>query len=115
MYCRRCPLAEHRRRSVEPRARAVHLTRIETWDWGWGGLLLFSLALFFRPQDQVAGLGNAHLSELAAIIGLTAMVFSQPLAAPADYARHTGVAGVFALWGVMLATVPTSLWPADHS
>ena len=53
----------------------VRFSRIETWDWGWGGLLLFSLALFFRPQDQVAGLGNAHLSERAAIIGLTAMVF----------------------------------------
>jgi O-antigen ligase len=89
----------------------VRLSRIETWDWGWGGLLLFSLALFFRPQDQIAGLGNAHLSELAAIIGLTAMVFLN-LSRRQPITRVTPeLLGVFALWGVMLATVPTSLWP----
>ena len=53
----------------------MRLSRVETWDWGWGGLLIFTILLFFRPQDQIPGLGNSHISDVAAFIGLTAMVF----------------------------------------
>src|SRR5687767_4144735 len=51
----------------------VRFARLETWDWGWGGLLIFSILVFFRPQDQVAFLGAMHLSDIAAIVGLIAM------------------------------------------
>ena len=86
-------------------------THLETWDWGWGGLLLFSILLFFRPQDQVTALGNAHLSELSAIIGLIAMLAlnsnrREPLT------RMTPELGaVIGLGAVILFTVPTSFWP----
>src|SRR5688572_19392944 len=53
----------------------VRLTRIATWDWAWGGLLIFSVLLFFRPQDQVRMLGALHVSDLAAAVGLGAMIF----------------------------------------
>ena len=54
-------------------------THPETWDWGWGGLLIFSILLFFRPQDQITALGRAHISDLSAMIGLVAMVFVNPV------------------------------------
>src|SRR4029079_17519454 len=34
--------------------KPVRLLRLDTWDWGWGGLLLFSLLVFIRPQDQIS-------------------------------------------------------------
>src|SRR5262245_56555406 len=89
----------------------VRLTRIDTWDWGWGGLLIFSFLLFFRPQDQIPGLGNSHISDLAAFVGLSAMVFLN-LSRRRSITRVTPeLVGVFALGGVMLATIPTSFWP----
>ena len=107
-------------RSREVVAAAAHLahepspfsfTHLETWDWGWGGLLLFSILLFFRPQDQIPGLGAVHISELAAFIGLSAMVAlnlgkRQPITRMTPELR-----GMLALTAVLLATVPTSFWP----
>ena len=66
------PVAAAAELAHEP--KPFSFSHLETWDWGWGGLLIFSILLFFRPQDQITALGNAHLSEVAAIIGLTAMV-----------------------------------------
>jgi len=89
----------------------VKLTRLATWDWGWGGLLIFSILLFFRPQDQIAAIGAMHVSDLAAIIGLSAMVFlnlsrGQPLT------RLTPeLIAVLLLGGAILLSVPTSVWP----
>ncbi len=89
----------------------VHLSRIDTWDWGWGGLLIFTILLFFRPQDQIPGLGNSHISDMAAFIGLSAMTFLN-LSRRQPITRVTPeLVGVFALGGVMLATIPTSFWP----
>ena len=89
----------------------VQLTRIETWDWGWGGLLLFTILLFFRPQDQIPGLHRIHIAESAAILGLSAMVFLN-LSRRQPITRLTPeLVGVFAMGAVMLATAPTSFWP----
>jgi O-antigen ligase len=89
----------------------VRLTRIETWDWGWGGLLLFSILLFFRPQDQVAAIGAMHVSDLAAAIGLGAMVFLN-LSHNRPLTRVTPeLVGIAALGAIILATAPTSIWP----
>lgn len=86
-------------------------THPETWDWGWGGLLLFSILLFFRPQEQISALGAIHGSELAAFIGLVAMV-TLNLKRREPITRMTPeVKGMFALTFVLLATVPTSYWP----
>jgi O-antigen ligase len=91
--------------------KPVKLTRLATWDWGWGGLLIFSILLFFRPQDQIAAIGALHVSDLAAIVGLSAMVFLN-LSRGESITRMTPeLAGVFALGAVILLTVPISIWP----
>jgi O-antigen ligase len=89
----------------------VRLTRIETWDWAWGGLLIFSVLLFFRPQDQIRALGAFHVSDLSAAIGLGAMVFLN-LSRNKPITRITPeLLGVVAVGAVILLTVPTSFWP----
>ena len=91
--------------------KPVRLTRLATWDWGWGGLLIFSILLFFRPQDQITAIGAMHVSDLAAIIGLTAMVFLNVSRGESITRMTPELAGVFVLGGVILMTVPTSIWP----
>jgi probable O-glycosylation ligase (exosortase A-associated) len=86
-------------------------SHLETWDWGWGGLLIFSILLFFRPQDQVTALGNAHLSEVAAIVGLTAMVALHSKRHEPLTRVTPELIGVMGLAFVMLITIPTSFWP----
>jgi O-antigen ligase len=89
----------------------VRLTRIQTWDWAWGGLLIFSVLLFFRPQDQIPALGALHASDLAAALGLGAMVFLN-LSRGEPVTRTTPeLLGLAALGAVILLTVPTSSWP----
>jgi O-antigen ligase len=91
--------------------KPFRLTHPETWDWGWGGLLIFSILLFFRPQDQVAVLGRMHVSDLAAIVGLTAMVFVNIGRREAIVRLTPEVVAVFALGLVILLTLPFSIWP----
>jgi O-antigen ligase len=88
----------------------VRFSRLETWDWGWGGLLIFSILLFFRPQDQLAAIGAMHVSDMAAMIGLGAMVLLN-LSRRQPITRMTPELGaVLALGAVILLTVPTSIW-----
>jgi hypothetical protein len=42
------PIAVAAELAHEP--HAVKLTKLATWDWAWGGLLIFSVLLFFRPR-----------------------------------------------------------------
>jgi O-antigen ligase len=88
----------------------VRLNRVDTWDWGWGGLLIFTILLFFRPQDQIPGLDNSHISDVAALIGLSAMVFLNVSRGQPITRLTPELAGMFALGAVILATVPTSFW-----
>ncbi len=89
----------------------VRLTRIQTWDWAWGGLLIFSVLLFFRPQDQIAAIGALHVSDLAAAVGLGTMVVLN-LSRGESITRLTPeLLGVWAVGAVILLTVPTSTWP----
>ena len=90
----------------------VRLLRLETWDWGWGGLLMFSVLLFFRPQDQIASmLGAAHLSDISAIVGLIGMVVVNLGRRESIFKMTPEVAGVFFMGFVILATAPFSIWP----
>ena len=91
--------------------KAFRFTHLDTWDWGWGGLLIFSILLFFRPQDQIAALGAMHMSDLAALIGLTAMVFVNLGRKEAPVRITPEVVAVFAIGLVILLTVPFSIWP----
>jgi O-antigen ligase len=89
----------------------VRLSRLETWDWGWGGLLIFSILLFFRPQDTLKPLGAAHVSDLAAIIGLIAMCVVNTSRREPLTRVTAEVAGVAAIGAVILGTAPFSFWP----
>ncbi len=90
----------------------VRLSRLETWDWGWGGLLIFSVLLFFRPQDQLSALGALHVADTAALIGLVAMA-ALNLSRRQPVTRITPeLAAVLALGGLMLLGVPFSFWAA---
>jgi O-antigen ligase len=89
----------------------VKLTKLATWDWGWGGLLIFSILLFFRPQDQIAALGAMHASDMAAAIGLGAMAFQNISRGKAITRMMPELAAVALLGAVILLTVPTSIWP----
>jgi O-antigen ligase len=91
--------------------KPFRFTHIETWDWGWGGLLIFSILLFFRPQDQVAALGAMHVSDMAAIVGLVAMVLVNVGRREVPIRVTPEVVGVFLLGFVILATTPFSIWP----
>lgn len=90
----------------------VRFSRIETWDWGWGGLLIFSILLFFRPQDQIAALGAMHVSDVAAAVGLVAMALLNVSRGQAITRITPELAGVLVLGAVMLLGVPFSFWAA---
>jgi O-antigen ligase len=91
--------------------KPFRFTHIETWDWGWGGLLIFSILLFFRPQDQVTALGAMHVSDLAAIVGLTAMVLVNVGRREAPIRVTPEVVAIFGLGLVIAVTSPFSIWP----
>ena len=89
----------------------VTLSRLETWDWAWGGLLIFTVLLFFRPQDQLPGLQNSHVSDIAAVTGLCAL-FARNLSRGRPLVRMTPeLLGVLAFGLVIVLTIPTSIWP----
>lgn len=89
----------------------VRLLQLETWDWGWGGLLIFSILLFFRPQDTISLLGAAHVSDMAAIVGLVAMAMLNTSRREPLTRLTPELAGVLAIGFVILATAPFSFWP----
>lgn len=88
----------------------VRLSVLATWDWAWGGLLLFTVFLFFRPQDQL-GLKNTNISDGIAIVGLVAMVMMNVSRGRPPIRVTAELLGVAALGAVMLATVATAYWP----
>jgi len=104
--------ARRRRRAASPPpVAATSRARPERYDWDYLWMVLFTVLLFFRPQDQIPGLAVLHLSELTAIAGLAAMAvrrlrLGQPIAKV-----NAEVAAVAMLGGVILATLPFSTWP----
>jgi O-antigen ligase len=83
------------------------------WDYLW--MLAFTALLFFRPQDQIPGLEVLHLAELTAIAGLAAMAVRR-LSAGQTIAKVNGeVAGVVVLGGIILITIPFSIWPGGST
>ena len=91
--------------------KPFRFTHLETWDWGWGGLLIFSILLFFRPQGTIQWLGRMHLSDLAAIVGLGAMMFLRISKGQSITRLTPELISLSALGAVILMTVPTSFWP----
>jgi O-antigen ligase len=84
----------------------------EPRDWGYVGLMAFTAVLLLRPQDQLPILDPLHLAEVFAIAGIAPMVLHR-------FARHLPAfritpetIGLMVLGGVMIATVPFSVWPS---
>lgn len=97
-------------RAAESGAGLKACTTPERWDTAFAGLMLFTALLFFRPQDHLAFLKPLHLAELAAVIGLIAMVFSR-LGRGLMFTRVTPeLVGVVALGLLILALAPFSIW-----
>lgn len=80
-------------------------------DWAFLGLLAFTAVLYFRPQDQIPGMGAVPFAEIFAIVGLIAMVTGR-LGRGLPVTRITPeLAGVAGLGFVILLTAPFSIWP----
>jgi O-antigen ligase len=84
----------------------------ERYDWDYLWMLAFTTLLFFRPQDHLQALESLHLAELAAIAGLAAMVVRRLRAGQTVAKVNAEVIGVILLGGVILATIPFSIWPS---
>jgi O-antigen ligase len=83
----------------------------ERYDWDYIWMLAFTALLFFRPQDQIPGLEALHLSELTAIAGLAAMAVRRMSAGQTIAHVNAEVIGIVALGGVIVLTLPFSIWP----
>jgi hypothetical protein len=83
----------------------------EPRDWGYGGLLAFTAVLLLRPQDHLPALNSFHIAEICAILGIAPMVIHR-LAHRIPVFRVTQETfALMAFGGVMVATVPFSIWP----
>jgi O-antigen ligase len=97
------------------RAKAHVAAARERYDRDYLWMLAFTAILFFRPQDQIPGLEVLHLAELTAIAGLAAMAVRR-LSAGQTIAKVNGeVVGVIVLGGVILLTLPFSIWPGGST
>ena len=83
----------------------------ERYDWDYLWMLAFTTLLFFRPQDQIPGLGALHLAELTAIGGLAAMAVRRLSSGQTITHVNPEVVGVIALGGMIVLTIPFSIWP----
>ena len=92
-------------------APAEALPAEEKRDWAYLGLLAFTALLYFRPQDEIPPLAFVPLAEIAALSALAAMVFGR-MNKGLSFTRVTPeLIGVVGLAGVILLTVPFSVWP----
>ena len=90
------------------RPAPVKLSVIDRFDWAWGGLLIFTVLLFFRPQDQIPGLKESHISDAAALLGLGTMA-ALNLARGRPITRLTPeLVGVLGFGLVMVLTIPNA-------
>ena len=79
-------------------------------DWTFAFAMLFTAVLFFRPQDQIPGLGRLPLAELAAVGGILSLTIGH-LSGRAPLCRTPPeLACIIALGGLMLGLAPLSIW-----
>lgn len=80
-------------------------------DIAYWGACLFTVLLFFRPQDAFPILAPLHLSEITAVVALIALGVSRVSAGQPILRFSPELAGVVGLAVVMVATAPFSIWP----
>ncbi|HJR58564.1 MAG TPA: O-antigen ligase family protein [Vicinamibacterales bacterium] len=83
----------------------------ERRDWAFTGLLAFTAALYFRPQDQIPGFAWVPFAEISAIIGLAAMAYGRVTRGLSLTRLTPELIGIAALGFVILLTAPFSIWP----
>lgn len=98
-------------RTAAVKARVAALVR-ERYDWDYLWMVAFTALLFFRPQDHIPALMPLHLAELAALAGLAAMAARRMTSGQSIAHVNAEVAGVVALGGVIIMTIPFSFWPS---
>lgn len=84
----------------------------EPRDWGYLGLFAFTAVLLLRPQDQVPALSALHLAEVCAFVGIGPMVVHRVARRLPAFRINSETVATLLFGAVMLATVPTSIWPA---
>ena len=84
----------------------------EARDWGYVGLFAFTAVLLLRPQDQIPGLTSLHLAELCALIGIGPMLLHRIAYRQPVFKVNPETIALFLFGMVMLAGVPTSVWPS---
>ncbi len=85
--------------------------RAEPRDWGYAGLFLFTAVLLLRPQDTIPALRPLHLAEVCVFAGILPMLLHRLARQYPTFRVNHETLGMIALGVVMLATVPTSIWP----
>jgi O-antigen ligase len=93
--------------AIKKRAAVVR----ERFDADYLWMVAFTALLFFRPQDQFRPLAVLHMSELTAIAGLGAMAIRRMSAGQTIVKVTPEVIGVVALGGIIVLTIPFSIWP----
>jgi putative inorganic carbon (hco3(-)) transporter len=101
------PDARARVTAVKQKIAAVR----ERYDWDYLWMLAFTTLLFFRPQDHIRALESLHLAELTAIGGLAAMAIRRLRSGLTIAKVNPEVVGVMALGGIIVLTIPFSIWP----
>ncbi len=99
------------RMTSEPRGSFLRVPWTEPQDWGYAGLFLFTAVLLLRPQDQIRALGALHLAEVFAFAGTIPMVLHRFARQYPTFRVNVETLAMVAFGAVMLATVPTSIWP----
>jgi putative inorganic carbon (HCO3(-)) transporter len=80
-------------------------------NWGYSGLLAFTAVLLLRPQDHVPALEPLHLAEICALIGIGPMILHRLGHRLPAFRINVETIAMIVFGGVMLATVPFSIWP----
>jgi O-antigen ligase len=99
------------RRSGPPDTTFATAEHSEPRDWGYIGLLAFTFVLLFRPQDDIAALQPLRIAEICAIVGIAPMLLHRLGHRLPVFRVTTESVALMVLGGVMLATVPFSIWP----
>jgi len=106
-----------KRAEARPTASMPLLLRAERWGTrrahavSFAGLLVFTLVLYFRPQDYLPWLATAHIALLPAVFTLLAFLPSQLAAEGTLTARPREVSLVLLLVASAMLSVPLAISP----
>jgi putative inorganic carbon (HCO3(-)) transporter len=84
----------------------------EPRDWGYLGLLSFTVVMLVRPQDTVHGLEPLHLAEICAIVGVAPMLLHRFARRLPVFRVTPETFGLLLFGAVILVGVPFSVWPS---